>query len=484
MIQTTAEITEAIQGGNIDFTSQMLKHLITEHRGGEGDRIKGLWKRYKLEDPPIKSLPVANYEKVVRRTANDFFADIVDTKAGYMGNQVSVNLNREVYKRGDKIDEERFGRDREKLRLWQIRSYSEDLNSELVLYAAACGIAYRLLYIPQGSMVPMMKNLDPWEVIYIYDQSIDEPQVVIRYYTIKGVEFGPMADYKEYTVAEWYDDTNITYYIDDGKLNFKLDETKGSGGIQPHLFDGIPIIPFENNKLRKAEPEKVLDLIDAYDAIVSSTTSEIEQLRMAYMFLKGAGLLVDDAFMKSLEQTGIFPLEENGEVGFINKQLADAPVHNLLAEIRKNIYQFSKSIDMSKDFGGEMRVIGWQVALLNLENSSKITERKFTRGLINQYRLLSAFWDFEVDPYKLEFVFTRNFPRDIKAEAETLQLLLNSVSTETAFSLMSFIDDAEIEKRKIEEEQGPYRGIDGDSGLENEQPESIPESGSDIRDDT
>jgi hypothetical protein len=57
----------------------------------------------------------------------------------------------------------------------------------------------------------------------------------------------------------------------------------------------------------------------------------------------------------------------------------------------------------------------------------------------------------------MTFTFTRNFPRDIKSEAETLQLLLSTVSTKTAFGQMSFIDDAEDEVARMEIESDPYR---------------------------
>ena len=77
---------------------------------------------------------------------------------------------------------------------------------------------------------------------------------------------------------------------------------KGVEGIQPHLFNGVPIIPFYNNGMKKAEPEKALSAIDAYDLILSATTSEIEQFRLAYMFIRSAGLMLDNEYMKQLEQ--------------------------------------------------------------------------------------------------------------------------------------------------------------------------------------
>ena len=460
MIQTTKDILDVIEQNKIEVTSQMLKQIITEHKEGEGKKRRKLWKRYNLEDADIFHRTPANYEKVDRKIANDFYADIVDTKTGYMGNEVTVSLNKEEFKSDNVLNEEEYDEKRKWLRMFALENSSEDQNSELVRTAAATGLTYRLLYVDNDAKV-RMKQLYPWEVIYIYDRSIDDPQVAIRYYNIEVHNFGGTGKKEDLTVVEWYDESNIIYYIDDGKYNFNVDVSRGIQGVEPHLFKGVPIIPFPNNQQTIGEGEKVISLIDAYDAIMSSTTSEVEQLRMAYMFVKGMGLSIDYNFVNMLEQTGIFPLEENGEVGFINKQLADAPVHNLLKEIRRNIYQFAKSIDMSKDFGGEMRVIGWQVALLNLENSSKITERKFTRAFRYQYDLLTEYWrrvkGFDIDPLSIEFIFTRNFPRDLKAEAETLSMLINNVSMKTAFELMSFIDDPEEEMAQIENERDPYR---------------------------
>lgn len=478
MIQTTDQIRAVIEQDALEITSKMLADIIKEHRSGTGKHQKTLWDRYTLDDAPIYNRRPANYEKVDRRTANDFYGDIVDTKTGYMGNEVTVSLDREEYTEGGELREGAFDADRRFIRTFATRTGAEDLNSELIRDAAAVGVGYRMLYVPEGRNEVRMMNLPSWEVIYIYDQSLAEPQLVLRYYEVEEKSFGFAANTKKRTVVEWYDADEIRYYIDDGELNFALDENRAPGGRQPHLFSGIPVIAFPNNGQLRAEPEKALDLIDAYDAIISSTTSEIEQLRMAYMFLKGSGLSVDDEFMKRLEQTGIFPLDENGEVGFVNKQLADAPVHNLLAEIRRNIYQFAKSIDMSKDFGGEMRVIGWQVALLNLENSAKITERKFTAALRRQYELLSDYWrEFDsvnIEPMALEFTFTRNFPRDIRAEAETLQLLLGNVSRKTAYAQMSFIDDPDREIAQFEEEQDILGDIEVDDA--NAGPGTEPES--------
>ena len=468
MIQTTETITATIRADKEGSISELLADLLHGHKK-TAEHQRQLWNRYMLKDVPIMNRKQVAYEKVNRKIANDFYGDIVDTKVGYMGNEVSVSLDRGSYEGSGQFDI-----DRGVVHEFSTFNSTEDLNSDLLRDAATVGIGYRLLYVRDGQNEVRMKNLVPWEVIYIYDQSIDEPQLVLRYYELEDT-----ADYSvTYTVVEWYDDREVRYYIDDGNYNFRLDPARGE--VQSHLFTGVPIIPFLNNRDMLAEPEKVTGLIDAYDAILSSTASEFEQLRMAYMYAKGAGLQVDKEFINNLEQTGVFALPEDGDVGFISKEVAAEAVKLILDEIRKNIYQFAKSIDMSKDFGGDMRVIGWQVALLNLENSSKITERKFQKSLSRQYDLITNYWSrfkgVNIDPSNLEFVFTRNFPRDLYSEAQTLEILTSQVSKKTAFGLMSFIDDPDAEIDRLDEEQvyDPFRMVpDANTRPTYEQPQDM-----------
>jgi SPP1 family phage portal protein len=474
-MQTLADIKKVIEQGALDATSKMIADLVSNHRAVEGKRLMDGYNRY-IQSPsntPILLKQQKNPYKVWTKIPNDFYGDIVDTKTGYMGNAIVVDLSKEEYKT-ETTDEDGktktdvstgWDDDNAKLTDFSIATNQEDANSELLRMAVSTGLGCRLLYIPSGEAAPDVrsKNINPWECIFLYDESVYEPTYVLRYYTLEEVLYDVEGTIEtdEVTVVEWYDKENVTYYVDDANLKFHLDTTKGTNGVQPHFFNGIPVLAFPNNEMKFAEPSKVVNLIDAYDNILSATTSEVEQLRLAYMFAKGSGMKLDDAFYQRLEQTGVFPLPVDGEIGFTVKQLDLASVKELLAELRRNIYQFAKSLDMSRDMGGDIRVIGWQVALLNLENSCKITERKFTRALREQYRMLCEFWktykNVDINYLDLQFIFTRNFPRDIESEARTLTELVANISRKTAYGLMSFIEDPDAEMKAWEEQEEANR---------------------------
>jgi len=153
MIQTTDDIVIALADGRDEIVSRMLRGLIKDHRdGGERRRYVDLWNRYRLKNVPIQHRKPANYEKVDRRVAHDFYADIVDTKTGYMGNAVSVSVQ------ASRLTPEQADAVQDVVHDFNLRANSEDLNSEMVRDAAAVGVGYRLLYVPSGKNEIRMKN--------------------------------------------------------------------------------------------------------------------------------------------------------------------------------------------------------------------------------------------------------------------------------------------------------------------------------------
>lgn len=418
-----------------DITIEELIQEVYVNHSKKREKMRDLYNRY-VGNVPINSRSLANPHKVNNKLNNDFYGDIVDAKTGYMGNIISIDLLGE--------DTPDYRKKMEFISKWNRQQNLEDINADTIKMSAICGYSARLLYnSPNGARV---RNVPyPWEVVVLYDDDTGDPYLGFWFYSRK-VKYNSVITRVE--VVEVYDDVNMSIYHKEGNewvLKEKI----------PHLFQGVPLFTVENNSELLGDYEKALELIEAYDRAISDGSSEFEQLRLAYAFIKGMKL--DDEFVELMKQTGIMPLDEGAEFGFISKNIDMGSIKILLDEIRNNIYKFCKSVNFDEVNSGDVRVLGWKTRLMPLENKCKIAERKMMAKLRYQYKLLTGYWrqfnSVNIDYLDITFKFVRNIPYDIQGEAQALQTLNNLVSKKTAFEQISFISDPQEEIEAMENEK-------------------------------
>jgi len=425
---------------NGQVTSDIIKDLIDDHAPKRA-KMLALYNRYKTDDLPILNREFEDKNKINRKLNNSFDSEIVDTKVGYfIGYPISYQVDK-AQQGAEKVNAT--------LSDFILRNSVDDLDSETVKMATICGYAARLLYIDRDGLERAM-NVNPWEVILVYDRSINEPQFALRYYDI-AIKEGKKD--KTRTRVEWYDDKTVTYYIQDDEGNFVLDLSEPVNP-QPHLFDLVPLIIFPNNEEMQGDAEKVLNLIDAYDRTLSDVNSEIEQFRLAYMAFYGYD--PDEETLAKARQTGAFGLDEKGEgvgIEFITKQMNDTAIENHLNRLENNIMRFSKTVNMTDEsFASNLSGVAIRYKLMALETKCITMERKMTAALRQQFRVLATAWakkGIPVDYTNIFFQFKRNLPVNLLDEAQTTAQLRGHVSERTRLSQLSFVDDVEWEMEEM-----------------------------------
>lgn len=443
---------------NGQVTSDIIKDLIDDHAPKRA-KMLALYNRYKTDDLPILNREFEDKGKINRKLNNSFDSEIVDTKVGYfIGNPISYQ-----------VDETQQGFEKVTVTLsdFTLRNNIDDLDSETVKKATICGYAARLLYIDRDGQERAM-NVDPWEVILVYDRSINEPQFALRYYDVVIKEG---KEEKTRTRVEWYDDQLVTYYLQDDKGEYVLDISEPVNP-QPHLFDLVPLIVFPNNEEQQGDAEKVLNLIDAYDRTLSDVNSEIEQFRLAYMAFYGYD--PDEETLARAKQTGAFGLDEKGEgvgIEFITKQMNDTAIENHLNRLENNIMRFGKTVNMTdENFSQNLSGVAIRYKLMALETKCITMERKMTAALRQQFRVLATAWakkGIPVDYTNIYFQFKRNLPVNLLDEAQTTAQLRGHVSERTRLSQLSFVDDVEWEMEEMAKDNQGLVDLeegDGDDG--------------------
>ncbi|ERK84043.1 phage portal protein [Bacillus amyloliquefaciens UASWS BA1] len=455
------------------ITPELIADIIEAHKS-DHDRMKNLYDRYKAEvqGVPILTREAIEYEdfetghvkridhKVNNKLNNSFDSDIVDTKAGYLfGHPITYEFD-------DKRETGTTSSGKQMIDDFNTLNNIADEDSEWGKMATICGYGARLAYIDRNGN-ERVKNIEPWEAVFLSDGNIHEPEYALRYYET----------YNGQKKAEFYDSKTIYYFSTKDSSAFTLDDKT------PHMFDGCPLFGLANNKELKGDAEKVLSLIDAYDRTLSDASNEIEQYRLAYLILKGLG--ADEDTLQQLKKTGVLELyDEKDDVSYLTKDINDAIIENHLNRLEDNILRFAKSVNFSDEsFGGNVTGVAMKFKLMALENKCITMERKMTAALRYQYKLIFSAWATKnkakaEDYLKVWFGFKRNLPANVLEEAQTTAQLKGMVSEETRLSLLSFVDDVQYELKKMEEEEEEYRlnmppltDVETDAGGDEDEPE-------------
>ena len=424
------------------ITSQIIKDLIAEHEP-RANKMREMYARYRAEQLPISERVFKDSSKINNRISNDYRGEIIDTETGYLFGRPIVY----------QIEEEPYGEElarllNQRLDVWEMKNNLPDLDNETGKISGICGYGARLVYVDKFGE-ERVANIDPWECIFIEDQSIGETQYALRHYPVT-VKNGDREEQR--TRAEFYDSETVSFFIENEDGDFVLDANEPANP-QLHLFDYVPLIKFKNNDEELGSFEKVEELIDAYDRLVSDSQNELEEFRQAYMKFIGQGY-IDEETVERARQTGAFHWEE-GDIGFITKDINDTFLENQKKTLNDNIYKFSQTVDMDDEKfsgsgqSGESRK--WK--LLALENKAINKERKFTRALQEQFKILCSSWRkkaINLDYVDVKYTFSRNTPIDMLYYADIIQKLKGLVSDETLYSNIPFIEDPQQEISRLE----------------------------------
>ena len=453
------------------ITGDIIKAIVDD-RFSRKSVQRNLYERYKTTRAgvPIKTrtYKIAGKEqtdKINNRLNNDFFGDIIDVKTGFfVGYPITYSI--------DRIDGESEARHKEKNQIiqdWCKAEIVEDLDAELVKSTSVCGESARILNIGTDGE-PHVVNLFPWEVVVLY--SGNEPVYGLYIYEAGEMELqnGRMEE-KFINVVEFYDSQNRYIFEKRDEQGYK------EVGKTPHLFSGCPVFSAKNNKECLADGEKVLELIDAYDRLLSDWDNEIEQFRLAYLKVVGAD--ITEEAIEAAKRTGAFNLpDKDADIAYITKSLSVEAVEKLLDRIEENIYQFAQSVNSRDEhFAGTITGVALHHKLTPLEQKCLVMERKLVSTLRYQFKLLCENWrarrKADINYLDVNFTFTRKYPQNLQAEAEIAQKLKGIVSDRTILENLSIVPDVEEELRRIEEEAGARLEAFESARVEEEEEEKV-----------
>lgn len=417
-----------------ELTEELLQQLINEHINSHLPRLQYLAAAYETHYEIFGRTAKPDY-KPDNRLAADMAYDITETFEGYF---IGIPIDCKY----QAPDEQEDAGKAEYLNSYFKRNHQDDTDAELSKMASKFGHAYEMFYQDEEGK-PRSVAISPLTSFMIYDDSVLKRKLYfVRYgYDEQGHIKGSYSD-SQYV---------IPFSNENGTLEFV--------DIDEHFFGEVPAICFLQNMERRGLYEGVLNLIEAYNRVLSEKANDVEYFSDAYLAVNGVEL--PDDWKEDLRKYKLINLFGEGErpiqVDFLAKPDADGAQENLIDRLEMLIFKMAMVPDITDESFSTASGTALKMRLMPMSNLARNKERKFVLGVQERLKLLANYPDkpFSGDDWEhVEIIMHRNMPEDLISEANVASSLSGIVSEETQLEILSCVDDVQKEiARKNQEKE-------------------------------
>lgn len=323
------------------------------------------------------------------------------------------------------------------------KNHLADGESELSKLCAIYGHAFEYIYQSEEAESKVIYN-GPADMFIVYDDTIAaNPLFAVRYFTVDDVLHGEIMT------------KDFTYSLSG------TDKEPILGDEKQHYYGDVPVVEYVQNEEKQSIFQPVKTLINALNKALSEKANDVDYFSDAYLKILGADL--DEETLAYLRDNRIINVSgaESSKiiVEFMEKPSADETQENLIDRLIDLIYQMSMTANMNDEaFAGTISGVAMEYKLQGMKSMALMKERKFQASMQKRYKMLfnlpTNVPDSDKDEwYNLRFQFTRNIPRNLELEAETMAKMAGVTSQETMFGVSSLIENPKEEIQRIEEER-------------------------------
>lgn len=319
-------------------------------------------------------------------------------------------------------------------------------DSELLKQALIYGRSFEINYVDEDGK-QRFKVLDTRQCIPVYDNTLNQNLLcVIRFYPIDQFDVS-----NGYNVDIYYTDRIEHYTMNTGFTTLRFT------GEEQHFYHQVPVTIFSLNPEEKSIFDKIMGLQDAYNTLLSSEVDDFEAFCDAYLVLKNVTATADDVAEMKEKRVIVLPYAAQGvdpDASFLNKNISDTQIENMLTNIDEQIHKISNSPDFTDEAFGTSSGVAMKYKLLGFENTAGAIAANMTKALQKRLELICEILnltDGEQMWRDVEITFTRNLPVDLAETANLVNTLKGTVSDRTLLSLLPFVSDIDKELEMVEE---------------------------------
>lgn len=319
-------------------------------------------------------------------------------------------------------------------------------DSELLKQALIYGRSFEINYIDEDGK-QRFKVLDTRQCIPVYDNTLNQNLLcVIRFYPIDQFDVS-----NGYNVDIYYTDRIEHYTMNTGFTTLRFT------GEEQHFYHQVPVTVFSLNPEEKSIFDKIMGLQDAYNTLLSSEVDDFEAFCDAYLVLKNVTATADDVAEMKEKRVIVLPYAAQGvdpDASFLNKNISDTQIENMLTNIDEQIHKISNSPDFTDEAFGTSSGVAMKYKLVGFENTAGAIAANMTKALQKRLELICEILNLTSGEQMwrdVEITFTRNLPVDLAETANLVNTLKGTVSDRTLLSLLPFVSDIDKELEMVEE---------------------------------
>lgn len=251
--------------------------------------------------------------------------------------------------------------------------------------------------------------------------------------------------------------------------------------VYAHGFGEVPFIFFNNNDEGANDLQDIKELIDAYDKVFSGFLNDLEDIQELIFIITNYGGDADNSLqiLQEMKTKKIINVESEGAddksgVSTLAIEIPVAARKEMLDITRKAIFEQGMGIDPDPQNFGNSSGVALQYLYSLLELKTGMMETEFEVSFNRLARVILKFHG--KTPEKLEQTWTRTSVTNDSEMADIAQKSKNVISDETIVRKHPWVDDAELELKRISEQKRaagpkwdtvpPVKDGEGDGGEE------------------
>ena len=410
-----------------ELNEEKIQKIINSFRGKELVQLEK-YRDYYNGDQEILNKYVSDSTKPNNKLVCNYCYDIVQNYCGYMsGIPISYSSNEDITD------------------LMEILKYNDyhKKDNQMLKNALIYGVSYEVNYLDEMAQ-QRFTTLKPEEVIPIYSNDLQQNLIaVIRLYSANDL------DDVNKNYIDIYTDKLINHY----ETNMSYSSLKLLDS-EPHYYGMVPINVMELNEERKSIFDRIINLQDAYNKLISANVDDYEIFVDCYMILKG--LTADAEDLKEMKRERVLLLDEDSDAQFLTKDSDSNRVQTLLSTLNDQIQKIAKAPDFNDEKFMAKSGEAIKYKMVGMENNAANIESNMREALQKRLELLCAIQKLTTNDFiwrDINIIFTRNLPINNTEEVNMVNQLRGLVSNKTLLSLLSFVKDVDAEMELLEEQE-------------------------------